>query len=63
MKIPPSLETVAAILGKLPPGAVPGFIRMLRALLNGQPDQASALARLTAETLAAKAIVKKRFAK
>lgn len=55
------LETVASILGKLPPEAVKGFVDMLRAVLRGRPDKAQRLARLTAETIAAKKIVKRRF--
>ena len=56
-----ALETVATILAKLPPEAVKGFVDLLNALLAGRPDKAERLARLTAETLAAKEIVKRRF--
>ena len=58
-----ALETVANILAKLPPEAVKGFIDMLGAILGGKPDKATRLAKLTAETIAAKEIVKRRFAK
>jgi hypothetical protein len=58
-----ALETVANILAKLPPSAVKGFLDMLGAILGGRPDKAERLARLTAETLAAKEVVRRRFAK
>ena len=58
-----ALETVANILAKLPPEAVKAFIDMLGAILSGKPDKAEKLARLTASTLAAKELVKRRFAK
>ncbi len=58
-----ALETVAGILAKLPPDAVKGFIDMLGAIIGGKPDKAERLARLTAETIAAKEVVKRRFAK
>jgi hypothetical protein len=58
-----ALETVANILAKLPPEAVKGFIDMLGAILSGKPDKAERLARLTAGTIAAKEVVKRRFAK
>lgn len=58
-----ALETVANILAKLPPEAVKGFVDMLGAIFAGKPDKAERLARLTAETLAAKELVKRRFAK
>ena len=57
------LETVANILAKLPPEAVKGFVDMLGAILGGKPDKAVRLARLTAETVAARELVKRRFAK
>jgi hypothetical protein len=56
------LETVANILATLPPDAVGEFAEMLGAIISGKPDKAERLARLTAETVAAKAAVKKRFA-
>jgi len=57
------LETVANILAKLPPEAVKGFADMLGAIFSGKPDKAERLARLAAETIAARELVKKRFAK
>lgn len=58
-----ALETVAAILGKLPPEAVKGFVGMLGAILRGDATKAERLARVTASAVAAKEVVKRRFAK
>jgi hypothetical protein len=57
------LETVANILGRLPPAAVQGFWDMLKAILSGDATKAERLARNTANAVAAKEIVKRRFAK
>lgn len=57
------LATVTSILASLPPEAVKAFVDMLGAVLAGKPDKAERLARLTAETLAAKELVKRRFRK
>ncbi len=58
-----ALETVGAILGKLPPNAVAGFVSLLKAILAGDQDKAQRLARVTAAAVGAKEIVKRRFAK
>jgi hypothetical protein len=58
-----ALETVAQILAKLPPEAVKGFIDMLGAIFAGKPDKAELLARNAANAIAAREIVKRRFAK
>lgn len=58
-----ALETVAAILGKLPPAAVKGFVDLLGAILKGDATKAERLARVTAASVAAGEVIKRRFAK
>jgi hypothetical protein len=58
-----ALETVAAILGKLPPSAVAGFVSLLKAILAGDETKAQRLARVTAASVAAGEVIKRRFAK
>jgi hypothetical protein len=58
-----ALETVAAILGKLPPGAVAGFVSLLKAILSGDEAKAQRLARVTAASVAAGEVIKRRFKK
>lgn len=49
---------VLSFLAKLPPEAVAGFGRLLKALLAGDPDKAAREARVTAETVAAKQTIR-----
>lgn len=50
-----ALETVATILGKLPPERVADFGSMLGDLLAGRGERAAQRARIIAQTLAIKA--------
>jgi hypothetical protein len=57
------IPVVSQILAKLPPDAIPGFVGGLKHLLAGRPDKMVRLLTLTAGTIAAKEVVKRRFPK
>lgn len=49
---------VLDFLAKIPPEAVAGFYRLLKALLDGDAGKAEREARVTAETIAAKQAIR-----